>query len=82
MTGMLPVTRFPSDSRLSTPDLCIDLRDNCPHTTQFIHSITVPTGMSIKMAKVGERGWSSISGYTEIPTGGSRYTLMLHDVKS
>ena len=74
--GMLPVTR--SGNYKDTPDLCLDLRDYCPRTMQFVNSITVPCGVKIRIAKVGSREWSTISGYAKIPTmAGSRYTLML-----
>ena len=76
--GMLPVTRAGLHVDTQIPDLCLDLRDNCPHTIQFIDSLTVPLGVNIGIAKVGNREWATISGYAKIPmTAGSRYTLML-----
>ena len=76
--GMLPVTKVGTQKDIKMPDLCLDLRDNCPHTTQFISSITIPEGVKIRIARVGNRDWSAFSGYAHIPTiPGSRYTLML-----
>ena len=78
--GMLPVTKAGSHKDVVIPDLCLDLRDNCPHTTQFITSIIVPQGVKVRVAKVGNHEWSTISGHVSIPTvAGSRYTLMLLD---
>ncbi len=75
--GMLPVVRAGELDEIETPDLCLDLRDNCPHTIQFIQSITVPPGVRIRIAKVGYREWSTITGPAVVPTiAGSRYTVM------
>ena len=78
--GMLQVIRAGLHTDVQIPDLCLDLRDNCPHTIQFVKSITVPQGIKVSIAKVGCRVWSAISGYATIPTtAGSRYTLMLQN---
>ena len=82
--GMLPVTTFETNTKTTTARpafLCLDLRDRCPHTAQFLRSITIPTGINVKIAEVGgSGGWTPISGYAEIATtAGSRYTLMLQE---